>query len=131
MAQLIGSAAVSASDGQDDRGASAVVAVAVARPVVLVRYRRGVVGETARTVHMVSLPPDERAGAVGALCGAALMLHDIETITPGEGMPCTVCVITHVTSTTLTGEPPMEGPDTAGAAGLRPVRSATRSGAGR
>lgn len=115
MAQLIGSGAVNASDGQGGHSAGAVVA---ARPMVLVRYRPGLVGETARTVHVVPLPPDERAGAVGALCGAALMPHDIETVTPGEGMPCTVCVLTHATSTTPTGVPPTEGPDTAGAAGL-------------
>jgi hypothetical protein len=114
VAQLIGGA-VSASEGQGGRAASAVVA---ARPVVLVRYRRGVVGETARTVHVVPLPPDERAGAVGALCGAALTLHDVETVTPGEGMPCTVCVLIHAMSTTFTGEPTTEGPDTPGAAGL-------------
>jgi hypothetical protein len=111
---------VSASDGQGDRGAAGVAA---ARPVVLVRYRRGVVGETARTVHVVPLPPEERAGAVGAWCGAALMLRDVETVTPGEGMPCTVCVLTHATSTTPTGEPPLEGPDTAGVAGLATGRA--------
>jgi hypothetical protein len=114
VAQLIGSGAVSAGDGQVERGVSA----AVVQPVVLVRYRPGVVGETARTVHLVPLPPEERAGAVSAWCGAALTLHDIETVTPGEGMPCTVCVITHVTRTTPTGEPSTGGPDTAGVAGL-------------
>ncbi len=36
------------------------------------------------------------------------MLDDIETVTPGEGMPCTVCFITHVTSTTPLGEPPTD-----------------------
>nr|ASV46838.1 hypothetical protein [uncultured bacterium] len=114
MAQLTGSDDVSASDGQGDRGGGA--AVAAARPVVLVRYRPGVVGETARTVHMVPLPTDQRVGALSALCGAALTLHDIEIITLGEGMPCTVCMINQVTSTTPTRL--MDGPDTAGNAGL-------------
>jgi hypothetical protein len=86
--------------------------------VVLVRYRPGVVGETARTVHVVRLPTGEQAGALGTMCGAALLLEDIETLTPGVGMPCTVCVLKHVMSTTPTGEPPMDGPDNAGAAGL-------------
>lgn len=54
--------------------------------MVLVRYRPGVGGETARTVHVVQLPTDERAGAVGAVCGAALLLDDIETVTPWEGI---------------------------------------------
>ncbi len=86
------------------------------RPVVLVRYRPGVTGETARTVHMVPLPTDSQAGVVGALCGAALMLGDIETVTPGEGMPCTVCIVTHVTGAALAGEPPAGSPDAAGLA---------------
>jgi putative transposase len=50
--------------------------VVVARPVMLVRYRPGVSGETARTVHVLPLPTDERAGVVRALCGAVLILHD-------------------------------------------------------
>lgn len=80
--------------------------VVVARPVMLVRYRPGVTGETARTVHVVPLPTDERAGVVGALCGAVLMLHDTQTLTPGEGMPCTICLLTHITSTPTIGKPP-------------------------
>jgi hypothetical protein len=105
---------VSASDGHG--GQSTGVAVASERQVVLVRYRPGVVEETARTVHVVPLPADERAGAVGALCGAVLKLHDIQTVTLGEGMPCTVCLSTHLINTTPAGEPPTPGPDTASAA---------------
>lgn len=67
--------------------------MAAARPVVLVRYRSGVTGETARVVHVVPLPTDEQAGTVGAMCGAVLALKDIETVTPGVGMPCLVCVV--------------------------------------
>ncbi len=74
---------MSATDGHGGPGAGA--AVAAARPVVLVRYRRGVTGETARTVHVVPLPTDGQAGAVGSLCGTALLLDDIETVNPGEG----------------------------------------------
>lgn len=91
-----------AGNGHGESGGGA--GVVVARPVVLVRYRPGVVGETARTVHVVPLPTDEQVGAVGALCGAT-MLGDIETVTPGEGMPCTLCVINHVAGTTPAGEP--------------------------
>jgi hypothetical protein len=95
--------------------------VVTAGPVVLVCYRPGVVGETARTVHVVGLPhttTDGQAGVVGALCGAVLMLDDIETVTPGEGMPCTVCVVTHVAGTPAAGQPPVGGPESADAAGL-------------
>ena len=70
-----------------------------AGPIMLVRYRPGVAGEAARVVHVVPLPTDAQAGAVGALCGAALMVHDMETVTPGQGMPCTVCALSHVTGT--------------------------------
>lgn len=85
------------------------------RPVVLVRYRPGVASETARTVHVVPLPTDSQAGLVGALCGAALMLADIETVTPGEGMPCTLCVLIHVRGTAVAAEPPAS-PDSVDAA---------------
>ncbi len=91
--------------------------VAAARPVVLVRYRPGVVGETARTVHVVPLPTHGQAGAVGALCGAALSLDNIETVTPGQGMPCTLCLVTQALATSPTGEPPAGSPDSADAAG--------------
>lgn len=100
---------MNATNGHGGPGA----AVAVARPMVLVRYRPGVIGETARTVHVVPLPTDERASVVGALCGAALMVHDIEIVTLGEGMPCTMCVVTQALGTVPTGEP---GADAAGLA---------------
>ena len=97
------------TNGHGGPGAGA----AVARPVVLVRYRPGVIGETARTVHVVSLPTDERVGVVGALCGAALIVHDIEIVTPREGMPCTLCVLTQALGTVPPGE---SGADAAGLA---------------
>lgn len=110
---------MSAINGHGGRDAGA--AVAAARTIMLVRYRPGVAGETARVVHLVPLPTDEQAGVVGALCGAALMVHDMETVTPGVGMPCTLCVVTHVTGTALAEEPPAgspaEGPGTGLAVG--------------
>ncbi len=88
--------------------------MAAARPVVLVRYRPGVVGETARTVHVVPLPTNDQANTVSAVCGAALRLEDLETVNPGEGMPCTGCLLTHVMSTTPAAqEPPASSPDPA------------------
>jgi hypothetical protein len=116
VAQLSRDGAVSASKGYG--GGRSGAAVAVARPVVLVRYRPEVAGETARMVHLVPLPTAEQAGAVEALCGAALLLPNMETVTPGEGMPCTACVINHLTRTTPTAEVPTGGPDIAGAAAL-------------
>jgi len=98
---------MSGTNGHGGPGADA--AVAAARPVVLVRYRRGVTGETARTVHVVPLPTDGQAGAVGALCGAALLLEDIETVSPGQGMPCTLCVVTQALGTLPSGSPGSAG----------------------
>jgi hypothetical protein len=95
---------VSTSNSHHGPGAGDVVAAV--RPVMLLRYRPGVVGETARTVHVVPLPPDGQAGVVGALCGAVLMLPDMETVIPGAGMPCTDCVLTLGRSTPAIGEPP-------------------------
>ncbi len=102
------------STANGHRGRDASAAVAAARPIMLVRYRPGVVGETARVVHVVALPTDEQAdeqaGAVGTLCGAALMLDDIETVTPGQGMPCTACLVTQTLRTSPAEEPPADGP---------------------
>ncbi len=107
---------MNASNGSGGPGAG--VQGAVARPVVLVRYRPGVTGEVARTVHVVSLPTDGQASAVGALCGAALMVHDIETVNPGEGMPCTVCLVTQALGTAPAEEPPAGSPADGPGAGL-------------
>lgn len=72
-------------------GAHPVVAVDT-RPVVLLRYRSDVVGQSARSVHLAPLP----TGAVGeirAFCGALLPLHHVETLPPDQGMPCTGCLL--------------------------------------
>jgi hypothetical protein len=76
-----------------------------------------VAGETVRTVHVVTLPTEGQAGVVSALCGAVLMLEDIETVNPGEGMPCTACVVHRMTGPTPTGQPPADGPESADAVG--------------
>lgn len=74
-----------------------------APPVALLRYRAGVAGETARIVHLVPLPPGGQMGAAGvALCGALLCPDEVETVTPGHGMPCSLCVISQVSA----GPPP-------------------------
>ncbi len=83
-------------------GTGSHAAVTDARPVTLVRYRPGVVGETARTVHLVPLPVGGPAGAVAALCGTPLRREDVEPVTPGQGMPCSVCVLSRVAG----GPPP-------------------------
>jgi hypothetical protein len=77
-------------------GTGSHTAVPGARPVMLVRYRTGVAGEMARTVHLVSLPVGSPAEAVTALCGTLLCRENVEPVTAGQGMPCTVCVLSHV-----------------------------------
>ncbi|GAA1244934.1 hypothetical protein GCM10009676_33510 [Prauserella halophila] len=64
------------------------------RVTVMVRYRRGVVGESRRTVHLVVLPasladvPDN----LGAVCGARFGPGDAETVNSPQGMPCVQCL---------------------------------------
>ena len=83
-------------------------AVAAARPVVLLRYRPGSTGEATRTVHLVPLPPEGQAGAAGvALCGTLLRPDLVETLIPGQGMPCTLCIACH-----LSADPPPTPADT-------------------
>jgi hypothetical protein len=62
--------------------------------VLLVRYRSGVVGETARVVHMVLLPRVAGSGGVVvAVCEVELDAGLIETVHPGHGMPCVRCLL--------------------------------------
>lgn len=80
-------------------GTGVPTAAARARPVVLLRYRSGVAGQTAHTVHLVPLPVGGPAGAAGvALCGVLLCPNQAETVTPGHGVPCSLCVISHVSA---------------------------------
>ncbi|MGH3977567.1 MAG: hypothetical protein ACRDRZ_00970 [Pseudonocardiaceae bacterium] len=69
------------------------------RLVVLARYRPGVAGEAARTVHVVPHPGPMDSGAVTALCGALLACEEIETVAPGDGLPCTRCLLLGSSST--------------------------------
>ncbi|MGH3849195.1 MAG: hypothetical protein ACRDRT_05755, partial [Pseudonocardiaceae bacterium] len=85
---------MTATNGHDTGHGTSKAAVSQARPIVLLRYRPGLAPESARVVHLVPLPP-EGTGAVSALCGALLRPQEYETLTPGQGMPCSGCVISH------------------------------------
>ncbi len=78
-------------------------------PVMLVRYRAGVTGQTARTVHLVAVPDQRVAGAVATLCGALLDLDEIEAGC-GQGMPCTMCLLNQVSATTPAVQAPGSSP---------------------
>ncbi|MGH3711742.1 MAG: hypothetical protein ACRDRU_14535 [Pseudonocardiaceae bacterium] len=72
-------------------------AVAGARPVMLLRYRSGVTGEAIRTVHFVPLPSEGQARDAGvALCGVVPRADLVEMVSPGQGMPCTPCMINYL-----------------------------------
>ncbi|MGH3781281.1 MAG: hypothetical protein ACRDRO_11825 [Pseudonocardiaceae bacterium] len=83
-------------------------------PVMLVRYRAGVTGQAARTVHLVPMPDEPMAGAVATLCGALLDLDEIETGC-GQGMPCATCLLNQVSATTPAVQSPGSSPESAGA----------------
>lgn len=79
-----------------DRGALA--AVTDVRPLVLLRHRCGITGHTARTVHLAPMPLDG-ADAITALCGALLHSDQVERVSAGQGMPCTQCLLRHLSTT--------------------------------
>jgi hypothetical protein len=79
---------------------------------MLVRYRPGNNrGQATRAVHLAPIPNRHGAGTIGTLCGAHLSLEDIETVTSSQGMPCTMCILNHVTATAPTVVPPVDSPD--------------------
>lgn len=84
------------------------------QPVMLVRYRPGVTGQTARAVHLVPMPDGRVAGTVATLCGALLSLEKIETLSSGQGMPCMTCALHQASVTAPVVEPPMGSPDNEG-----------------
>ena len=57
-----------------------------------VRYRSGVVGETARVVHAALMTPD---GQLASLCGQTF---DPELMEAAHGMPCMRCIRISATS---------------------------------
>ncbi|MGH3572223.1 MAG: hypothetical protein ACRDS0_33565 [Pseudonocardiaceae bacterium] len=81
---------MTAGNGHRAAGAGAVTGT---RSVVPVRYRPGVAGETACIVHVVPAHPGAQTDMAGvALCGA-LRPELVETVTPGQGMPCSLCLL--------------------------------------
>lgn len=105
------------------------MAMVDARTVVAVRYRPGVAGQAVPTVHLVAHPGGEVApeAAVSAWCGALLVCGQIETVAPGQGMPCTMCVLLRSSSTpqsppALPAEP--AGSECGGGAATAPLAAA-------
>ena len=60
----------------------------------LVRVRRGVVGESRRTTHLVDMTAVDRgSGSLQALCGEWLAAGDTDLLVDLIGMPCESCLI--------------------------------------
>jgi hypothetical protein len=81
---------------------------------MLVRYRAGLTGQTARTVHLVSPWDRCAAGMVDTLCGSLMSLDSVEAVPSGAGMPCSACVINHVSAMAPAAVPqpcPVDSPD--------------------
>lgn len=71
-------------------------AVARVWPAVLLRYRSGTIGHTARVVHLVLLVCESQAAsAVVVFCGALLRRDLVEAVRSGQGTLCALCVINH------------------------------------
>lgn len=97
---------------------------------MLLRYRPGVAGETAHTVHLAPLPRGS-ANMITALCGALLNPDRVETATLGHGMPCTQCILDHAAtsgtpSPLLGGLPTAPAPLSKDGVGTTPLSAVTR-----
>lgn len=65
----------------------------VDHPMLLVRLRRGVVGETKRTCHLVPTPNgDAMPETLIALCGEVIKPGTAELLDTPSGMPCVGCL---------------------------------------
>jgi len=70
-------------------------------PLAFVRFQRGFIGESRRTVHLAPLPPavrepssiGEYAGVLTALCGQTFNPGEAEVLPGMRGMPCEECLI--------------------------------------
>jgi hypothetical protein len=79
------------------------------QPMMLVRHRSRTTDQTTHAVHLAPLPDRHLAGTVATLCGALLRLDDIDN--SSQGMPCTLCLLHHVTATAPAVVAPVDSPD--------------------
>ncbi|MBV9011181.1 MAG: hypothetical protein JO272_03885 [Pseudonocardiales bacterium] len=79
-------------------------------PVLMVRYRAGVIGETQRTIHAVRLLPANTSaeGTLTALCDTILNPADLDIVDFRDGMPCMTCLF-HLATITHTPDPGTPG----------------------
>ena len=81
------------------------------QPMMLVRHRPDHTHQSTHTVHLAPLPNRHLADTLGTLCGALLSLDDIDTVISSQGMPCTLCLLHHITATAPALTPPADNPD--------------------
>ncbi|WP_230425175.1 hypothetical protein [Prauserella cavernicola] len=61
--------------------------------MMVVRLRRGVVGETRRVCHLVPVPDvSETPTEITALCGERILPGQAELLSGFRGMPCETCL---------------------------------------
>lgn len=97
-----------------------------ARPILLARSRPDHTGQATHSVHLIPLPlRSETPDTLGALCGTRLDADQIETVTPGEGAPCTLCLVIHISNTPA--PPPTAPPQDDPEPGLRAAVTEYRS----
>jgi len=93
--------------------------------VVLGRYRPGLTGAVAHTVHVLPHLRGHQPGVTSALCGALLAIEQIEIVAPGQGMPCTMCLLLCSSSASeLPPAPPGELPADGTGAASAPITAA-------
>lgn len=64
-----------------------------ARPLLLVRFKRGVVGETKRVCHLVPVPETDTAPEVlTAYCETDIRPGEADLLPRIGGMPCELCM---------------------------------------
>ena len=67
--------------------------------VLAARYRPGLDVQATHPVHLIPLPVRAVSGAVSSFCGALLCPQKMETVEPGQGLPCSMCVLQHAAAT--------------------------------
>ncbi|MGQ0718775.1 MAG: hypothetical protein ACT4NP_15985 [Pseudonocardiales bacterium] len=63
--------------------------------VLTARYRPEVGAQASHPVHLLPLPVRVADSAASALCGGLLSPRKLETVEPGQGTPCSMCVRQH------------------------------------
>ncbi len=122
MASSTTTPAESGSQQTDRRGRPGAGAALVAsQSLLLARPRSGGLGQASRAVHLVPVVRCCESGVVAALCGGLLCLDEIDTVGPGEGVPCQVCLMNQATA--MTADPPSSVAESEDAVGLPGVPS--------